>query len=120
MLSQVDDKTSAVVVINASGIIQMTNKTLQKMYGYRASELEGQNVSILMPAPFSTRHNGYIAAYLATGTPTEGPLFPTPASDPVHALPCKELQAALLPRHLTCCRHLTQPTSNRIQARPRS
>ncbi|KAG2449443.1 hypothetical protein HYH02_005590 [Chlamydomonas schloesseri] len=67
MLTQVDDKTSAVVVINASGIIQMTNKTLQKMYGYRGSELEGQNVSILMPAPFSTRHNGYIAAYLATG-----------------------------------------------------
>ncbi|KAG2497025.1 hypothetical protein HYH03_005028 [Edaphochlamys debaryana] len=69
MLTQVDDKTNAIAVINASGIIQMTNKNLQKLFGYKASELEGQNVSILMPAPYSTRHNGYIAAYISTGVP---------------------------------------------------
>ncbi|KAG2497028.1 hypothetical protein HYH03_005031 [Edaphochlamys debaryana] len=69
MLTQVDDKTNAIAVINASGIIQMTNKNLQKLFGYKASELEGQNVSILMPAPYSTRHNGYIAAYVSTGAP---------------------------------------------------
>ncbi|KAG2449445.1 hypothetical protein HYH02_005592 [Chlamydomonas schloesseri] len=64
---QMDTKKSAVAVINSSGIIQMTNKPLQKLFGYKASELEGQNVSILMPAPFSNRHNGYLAAYIATG-----------------------------------------------------
>ncbi|KAG2497033.1 hypothetical protein HYH03_005036 [Edaphochlamys debaryana] len=69
MLTKVDDKTNAIAVINASGIIQMTNKNLQKLFGYKASELEGQNVSILMPAPYNTRHNGYIAAYISTGVP---------------------------------------------------
>lgn len=63
-----DTKKSAVAVINSSGIIQMTNKPLQKLFDYKASELEGQNVSILMPAPFSNRHNGYLAAYIATGS----------------------------------------------------
>ncbi|KAG2433266.1 hypothetical protein HXX76_008334 [Chlamydomonas incerta] len=67
MLTQVDDRNNAVAVINSSGIIQMTNKPLQQMFGYKASELEGQNVSILMPAPYCNRHNGYIAAYVSTG-----------------------------------------------------
>ncbi|KAG2449446.1 hypothetical protein HYH02_005593 [Chlamydomonas schloesseri] len=67
MLTQVDDRNNAVAVINSSGIIQMTNKPLQQLFGYKASELEGQNVSILMPAPYCNRHNGYIAAYVSTG-----------------------------------------------------
>ncbi|GFR50724.1 hypothetical protein Agub_g12981 [Astrephomene gubernaculifera] len=67
MLTQVDDKAYAVLVINAAGIIQMSNKTLQKLFGYKASELDGQSVSMLMPAPFSSRHQGYMGAYLATG-----------------------------------------------------
>lgn len=62
-----DDRNNAVAVINSSGIIQMTNKPLQKMFSYKASELEGQNVSILMPAPYCNRHNGYLASYVSTG-----------------------------------------------------
>jgi hypothetical protein len=29
--------------------------------------MEGKNVSILMPPPFNTRHNGYMKAYQTTG-----------------------------------------------------
>lgn len=35
--------------------------------GYKKGELEGKNVSILMPPPYNTRHNGYLKAYQATG-----------------------------------------------------
>lgn len=40
---------------------------LLKMFGYKKGEAEGKNVSILMPQPFSGRHNGYLRSYLATG-----------------------------------------------------
>jgi PAS domain S-box-containing protein len=40
--------------------------TLQ-LLGYKKAELEGKNVSMLMPAPFSHRHNSYISNYLKSG-----------------------------------------------------
>lgn len=34
---------------------------------YKKGELEGKNISCLMPQPFSGRHNGYLKSYLTTG-----------------------------------------------------
>mmetsp|Transcript_40560 Transcript_40560/g.129319 ORF Transcript_40560/g.129319 Transcript_40560/m.129319 type:complete len:1181 (+) Transcript_40560:325-3867(+) len=65
--TQVDDQTDAVCVINSTGIIQFTNKLLNKMFGYRKEELAGKNVSCLMPSPFSQNHNTYLRAYATTG-----------------------------------------------------
>lgn len=56
-------------VITANGIIQMANKNLLKLFGYKKSEVEGKNISMLMPAPFSQRHNTYLRNYLTTGAP---------------------------------------------------
>lgn len=36
----------------------MLNQTL----GYKAGELDGLNVSVIMPPPFAQRHNGYLRA----------------------------------------------------------
>jgi hypothetical protein len=41
--------------------------------GYKKGELEGKNISVLMPPPYSTRHNGYLKAYQATGAREWGP-----------------------------------------------
>lgn len=37
------------------------------MFGYSANDVEGQDVSMLMPAPYRTEHDGYLARYLRTG-----------------------------------------------------
>lgn len=37
------------------------------MFGYKASEAIGKNVSILMPSPYREQHDGYLARYRQTG-----------------------------------------------------
>eukprot|EP00983_Pelagomonas_calceolata_P005804 191387-Pelagomonas_calceolata.AAC.4 len=45
----------------------VANKQLQKLFGYKKTEMEGKNVSMMMPQPFSQRHNGYLRNYVSTG-----------------------------------------------------
>ena len=39
----------------------------ERIFGYPASEVVGQNVKILMPEPFRTEHDRYVGDYLRTG-----------------------------------------------------
>lgn len=45
------------------------HQAVQQMFGYSKVELEGVNVSALMPQPFSQRHDGYLARYLSSSEP---------------------------------------------------
>ncbi len=56
-----------VVTINSRGIVQSFSASAEKMFGWRADEVVGQNVNILMPEPDRSRHDGYIHNYLTTG-----------------------------------------------------
>lgn len=40
---------------------------LLKMFGYKKGEIEGKNVSLLMPQPFSNKHNSFLRNYTTTG-----------------------------------------------------
>src|SRR6478672_10004326 len=55
-----------IVLIDASGIIRMVNPAVPKMFGYSQEELLGENVKILMPAPWREEHDGYLARYQKT------------------------------------------------------
>jgi PAS domain S-box-containing protein len=56
-----------VVIVDPQGVVAAFNRAAQEMFGYRAEEVIGRNVSILMPEPFCGEHGRYVADYLRTG-----------------------------------------------------
>jgi PAS domain S-box-containing protein len=56
-----------IVTADANGRIQTANPAMVHLFGYRLEELIGQNVSILMPEPDRSRHDGYMEHHLKTG-----------------------------------------------------
>ena len=61
----VDTAVDGIIVINAEGIVQMFNQACERIFGYPAEEVIGQNVKMLMPAVLSRKHDDYLAHYLA-------------------------------------------------------
>jgi PAS domain S-box-containing protein len=59
----------AIVVIDTEGRVLDFNPAAERIFGYRAEEVIGENVCVLMPDPDRKHHDGYIRNYLKTGQP---------------------------------------------------
>jgi len=57
----------AIIVIDQRGRMTASNDAACRMFGYRLDELLAENVSMLMPDPDRSAHDGYLARYLETG-----------------------------------------------------
>ena len=62
-----ENMLDAVVTIDEYGLIESCNPATEKMFGYTAEELLGQNVAMLMPVSLQARHDVYLEQYRASG-----------------------------------------------------
>ena len=65
--SIIESAVDGIIVIDASGRIEAFNPAAERLFGYEAAAVLGQNVKMLMPSPQREEHDGYLANYLATG-----------------------------------------------------
>jgi len=57
----------AMIVINQQGQILAFSAAAERLFGYKASEVAGQNVSMLMTGANEAHHDQYLRNYLSTG-----------------------------------------------------
>src|SRR4029077_18662632 len=52
-----------VILIDAHGVVQIFNPACEKLFGYSAEEVIGENIKMLMPAPYRHEHDRYMPNY---------------------------------------------------------
>ncbi|MDY0107868.1 MAG: PAS domain S-box protein, partial [Giesbergeria sp.] len=62
-----DTAVDGIITINGRGIVQSFNGAAERMLGWQAEEVIGRNVSMLMPDPHRSAHDGYLFTHLTTG-----------------------------------------------------
>jgi two-component system, LuxR family, sensor kinase FixL len=63
----IDTAVDGIILIDARGTVLVFNPACEKLFGYRADEVIGQNVKMLMPPPYRDEHDGYLGNYLRSG-----------------------------------------------------
>lgn len=62
-----DTAVDAVITIDGKGLVQSFNPAAERIFGWTADEVIGQNLKMLMPSPLADQHDGYLAHYQETG-----------------------------------------------------
>ena len=65
--SVLDTVPDGLVVIDEQARIQSFSAAAERLFGFRAEEVLGQNIKVLMPPSYRDEHDDYLARYRATG-----------------------------------------------------
>jgi len=64
-----DAAVDAIVMIDEQERITTFNPAAERLFGYSAESVIGQDVKMLMPEPYRSEHHGYVTRYMQTGEP---------------------------------------------------
>ncbi len=65
--SIIDTAVDGIIVIGPDGIMRDFSPAAERIFGYAKAEVLDRNVSMLMPEPDRSRHDGYLRRYLEAG-----------------------------------------------------
>jgi|GEM_PF-3440477 len=63
--SIIDNAVDGIVVIDQRGLVRTFSPAAETIFGYRADELLGRSVNLLMPEPVAADHDAHMARYMA-------------------------------------------------------
>ncbi len=69
MRAILDTAVDGIITIDSHGRIQSFNQSAERLFGWQADEVFGRNISMLMPEPDQSRHDGYLRNYQTSGVP---------------------------------------------------
>jgi two-component system, HptB-dependent secretion and biofilm response regulator len=64
-----DSVIDALITINTNGMIATVNRATEYIFGWQSDELLGKNIRMLMPEPYHSQHDDYLASHLRTKVP---------------------------------------------------
>ncbi len=62
-----ENMADGLITIDAHGIVESFNQAAERIFGYETAEVVGHNISMLMPEPHASAHDGYLSRYLMSG-----------------------------------------------------
>jgi len=66
----INNVVDGIITIDGKGRIALFNPACETIFGYSAEEVKGRNISMLMPEPYRSQHDHYLARYHETGNAT--------------------------------------------------
>ena len=70
----------AMVLVDLNGVIRLWSEGAERMFGYTASEAEGQTLDLIIPPEYREAHwNGFRRALASGQASVEGKVVPFPA-----------------------------------------
>ncbi|MCQ6959232.1 PAS domain-containing sensor histidine kinase [Mucilaginibacter aquariorum] len=65
----IDNAIDGIITIDGRGLVESINPAACKLFLYTPGEVIGRNISMLMPQPYKSQHDEYIARYQHTREP---------------------------------------------------
>ncbi|MFQ5604730.1 MAG: PAS domain S-box protein [bacterium] len=63
----VETAVDGIITIDEEGNIQSFNSAAERLFQYKAEEVIGKNIHLLMPEPYRNEHQNYLSKYLQSG-----------------------------------------------------
>lgn len=65
----VETAAEGIIVADSKGVVTAFNPAAERIFGYKAAEVKGKNVTMLQPEHLRGAHDGFLQSYLATREP---------------------------------------------------